>query len=184
MSVGPVQPGRAGPARSRRLPAHRRVLSGTGPGHGLRLLRYWSRASAGCGATASTGEHPPPADAAHDPPASGWTGNYPVRHLLGILSPGLVTGAADDDPSGIATYSTDPGGQFGYGQPWTAVWMLPLVSAVQEVRGRIGNITGQGPDGHLHRSDPGAGDSGWPPQGRQAAFATGGMACPPVAGCG
>src|SRR5271166_3537738 len=66
-----------------------------------------------------------------------------LRYLLGILGPGLVTGAADDDPSGIATY-TQTGAQFGYGQLWTALWMLPLVTGVQEACGRIGNITGQG----------------------------------------
>ena len=66
-----------------------------------------------------------------------------LRRLLGILGPGLVTGAADDDPSGIATYS-QTGAQFGYGQLWTAAWMLPLVIGVQEACGRIGNITGQG----------------------------------------
>lgn len=66
-----------------------------------------------------------------------------LRHLLGILGPGLITGAADDDPSGIATYS-QTGTQFGYGQLWTAFWMLPLVTGVQEACGRIGNITGQG----------------------------------------
>jgi NRAMP (natural resistance-associated macrophage protein)-like metal ion transporter len=65
------------------------------------------------------------------------------RHLLGILGPGLITGAADDDPSGIATYS-QTGAQFGYGQLWTALWMLPLVTGVQEACGRIGNVTGQG----------------------------------------
>ena len=77
------------------------------------------------------------------PPASGQTDKHRVRHLLGILGPGLVTGAADDDPSGIATYS-QTGAQFGYGQLWTALWMLPLVTGVQEACGRIGNITGQG----------------------------------------
>src|SRR5579864_7623070 len=76
------------------------------------------------------------------PPAAG-TGRSSLRHLLGILGPGLVTGAADDDPSGIATYS-QTGAQFGYGQLWTAAWMLPLVIGVQEACGRIGNITGQG----------------------------------------
>jgi len=65
------------------------------------------------------------------------------RHVLGILGPGLVTGAADDDPSGIATYS-QTGAQFGYGQLWTCVWMLPLMTGVQEACGRIGNITGKG----------------------------------------
>jgi len=68
---------------------------------------------------------------------------HQLRHLLGILGPGLVTGAADDDPSGIATYS-QTGAQFGYGQLWTAFWMLPLVTGVQEACGRIGNVTGQG----------------------------------------
>jgi NRAMP (natural resistance-associated macrophage protein)-like metal ion transporter len=66
-----------------------------------------------------------------------------LRYLIGILGPGLVTGAADDDPSGIATYS-QTGAQFGYGQLWTALWMLPLVTGVQEACGRIGNVTGKG----------------------------------------
>jgi NRAMP (natural resistance-associated macrophage protein)-like metal ion transporter len=82
----------------------------------------------------SPGPAPPPASGAEP---RGW------RHLLGILGPGLITGAADDDPSGIATYS-QTGAQFGYGQLWTALWMLPLVTGVQEACGRIGNITGQG----------------------------------------
>jgi NRAMP (natural resistance-associated macrophage protein)-like metal ion transporter len=76
------------------------------------------------------------------PPAAS-TARHPWRHLLGILGPGLVTGAADDDPSGIATYS-QTGAQFGYGQLWTALWMLPLVTGVQEACARIGNVTGQG----------------------------------------
>jgi NRAMP (natural resistance-associated macrophage protein)-like metal ion transporter len=59
------------------------------------------------------------------------------------LGPGLVTGAADDDPSGIATYS-QTGAQFGYGQLWTALWMLPLMTAVQEACARIGLVTGKG----------------------------------------
>ncbi len=66
-----------------------------------------------------------------------------LRRLIGILGPGLVTGAADDDPSGIATYS-QTGAQFGYGQLWTALWMLPLITGVQEACGRIGNVTGHG----------------------------------------
>ena len=76
------------------------------------------------------------------PPAVG-AGRHWLRYLLGILGPGLITGAADDDPSGIATY-TQTGAQFGYGQLWTALWMLPLVTGVQEACGRIGNITGKG----------------------------------------
>jgi NRAMP (natural resistance-associated macrophage protein)-like metal ion transporter len=66
-----------------------------------------------------------------------------LRYLIGVLGPGLVTGAADDDPSGIATYS-QTGAQFGYGQLWTALWMLPLVTGVQEACARIGNVTGKG----------------------------------------
>ncbi len=60
-----------------------------------------------------------------------------------FFGPGLTTGAADDDPSGIATYS-QTGAQFGYGQLWTVVYMLPLMIAVQEASARIGAVTGRG----------------------------------------
>ena len=63
--------------------------------------------------------------------------------LLSILGPGLTTGAADDDPSGIATYS-QTGAQFGYKQLWTALYMLPFMIAVQEACSRIGLVTGKG----------------------------------------
>ena len=59
------------------------------------------------------------------------------------LGPGLVTGAADDDPSGIATYS-QAGAQFGYGLLWTMVLTYPLMTAVQLVSARIGRVTGRG----------------------------------------
>jgi len=59
------------------------------------------------------------------------------------MGPGLTTGAADDDPSGIATYS-QTGAQFGYGQLWTALYMLPFMMAVQEACARIGLVTGKG----------------------------------------
>lgn len=62
---------------------------------------------------------------------------------LRILGPGLITGAADDDPSGIATYS-QTGAQFGYGQLWTVLFMYPLMTAVQEACARIGAVTGKG----------------------------------------
>jgi NRAMP (natural resistance-associated macrophage protein)-like metal ion transporter len=62
---------------------------------------------------------------------------------LTLLGPGLTTGAADDDPSGIATYS-QTGAQFGYGQLWTALYMLPFMTAVQEACARIGLVTGKG----------------------------------------
>ncbi len=70
-----------------------------------------------------------------------------VKHrfnrFLRIMGPGLITGAADDDPSGIATYA-QTGAQFGYGQLWTAVFMLPLQTAIQEACARIGAVTGKG----------------------------------------
>lgn len=59
------------------------------------------------------------------------------------LGPGLITGAADDDPSGIATYS-QTGAQFGYGQLWTALYMLPFLIAIQEACARIGAVSGKG----------------------------------------
>lgn len=65
------------------------------------------------------------------------------NRFLRILGPGLITGAADDDPSGIATYS-QTGAQFGYGQLWTAIFMLPFQTAVQEACARIGGVTGKG----------------------------------------
>lgn len=63
--------------------------------------------------------------------------------LLNILGPGLISGAADDDPSGIATYS-QTGAQFGFGQLWTALYQIPLLLAVQEACARIGSVTGKG----------------------------------------
>ena len=60
-----------------------------------------------------------------------------------ILGPGLITGAADDDPSGIATYS-QAGAAFGYAQLWTITLCLPLMIAVQEATARIGASTGKG----------------------------------------
>ncbi len=62
---------------------------------------------------------------------------------LGYLGPGVITGAADDDPSGVGTYS-QAGASFGTGQLWLAFYMLPMLIAVQEMCGRIGLITGKG----------------------------------------
>jgi NRAMP (natural resistance-associated macrophage protein)-like metal ion transporter len=59
------------------------------------------------------------------------------------LGPGLITGAADDDPSGIATYS-QAGAQFGFAMLWTVVFTLPLMVAIQIVSARIGHVTGHG----------------------------------------
>jgi NRAMP (natural resistance-associated macrophage protein)-like metal ion transporter len=66
-----------------------------------------------------------------------------IFRFLKILGPGLITGAADDDPSGIATYS-QTGAQFGFGQLWTALYQIPLLLAVQECCGRIGSVSGRG----------------------------------------
>jgi NRAMP (natural resistance-associated macrophage protein)-like metal ion transporter len=66
-----------------------------------------------------------------------------VKKVLGLLGPGLITGAADDDPSGIATYS-QAGAQSGYALLWTALFMLPLQIVVQESCARIGAVTGKG----------------------------------------
>jgi len=63
--------------------------------------------------------------------------------LMRLLGPGLITGAADDDPSGIATYS-QAGAAYGFGQLWTIVMCLPLMIAVQEACARIGSATSQG----------------------------------------
>ncbi len=65
------------------------------------------------------------------------------RQQLQRLGPGLITGAADDDPSGIATYS-QAGAQFGYSMLWTMVFTLPLMAAIQIVSARIGYVTGHG----------------------------------------
>jgi NRAMP (natural resistance-associated macrophage protein)-like metal ion transporter len=67
----------------------------------------------------------------------------PVSSLLRRLGPGLITGAADDDPSGIATYS-QVGAQFGYGLAWTMLFSLPFMTAIQEISGRIGCVSGRG----------------------------------------
>lgn len=66
-----------------------------------------------------------------------------IKRFFKILGPGIVTGAADDDPSGIATY-TQAGAQFGYGLLWSSLFMLPLMVAVQEACARIGAVTGKG----------------------------------------
>jgi len=66
-----------------------------------------------------------------------------IGRFLHILGPGIVTGAADDDPSGIATYS-QAGAQFGFQLPWTMLFTFPLMTAVQEACMRIGAVTGKG----------------------------------------
>jgi Mn2+/Fe2+ NRAMP family transporter len=75
------------------------------------------------------------------------------RRLLAALGPGLITGASDDDPSGIATYS-QAGAQFGYQLGWIMLFSWPLMCAIQEICARIGRVTGRGLGGNLHRHYP------------------------------
>src|SRR3954468_24724490 len=63
--------------------------------------------------------------------------------LLEKLGPGIITGAADDDPSGIATYSQG-GAQFGYGLLWTMLLTFPLMAAIQMLSAMVGRVTGRG----------------------------------------
>ena len=67
----------------------------------------------------------------------------PANILLRLLGPGLVTGAANDDPSGIATYS-QAGAQFGYALLWTVFLTTPFMIAIQLVSAQIGRVTGKG----------------------------------------
>lgn len=76
-----------------------------------------------------------------------------VRSLLRSLGPGIITGAADDDPSGIATYSV-AGAQLGTRLLWTALLTWPLMAAVQMMCARIGKVTGQGLAGNFKRKFP------------------------------
>ena len=84
--------------------------------------------------------------------ASGSSAEAPAnsRGILKSLGPGLVTGAADDDPSGIATYS-QVGAQFGYGLARTMLFSFPLMAVIQAVSARIGSVTGQGIAQNLRR---------------------------------
>ncbi len=75
------------------------------------------------------------------------------RSLLSLMGPGLITGASDDDPSGIATYS-QVGAQFGYGMLWTMLFSYPLMANIQEVAARIGRVTGHGLAGNMRRYYP------------------------------
>ncbi|MBN9459298.1 MAG: divalent metal cation transporter [Bosea sp.] len=73
--------------------------------------------------------------------------------LLKVLGPGLITGASDDDPSGIATYS-QAGAQFGFSITWTLLLTLPLMAVIQEIAGRIGRASGLGLAGVISKNFP------------------------------
>ena len=76
-----------------------------------------------------------------------------VRRFFASLGPGLITGAADDDPSGIATYSI-AGAQLGTAQLWTAFITWPFMACVQFMCARIGMVTGMGLGYSLRRKGP------------------------------
>lgn len=76
-----------------------------------------------------------------------------IRLGLRKLGPGLVTGAADDDPSGVATYS-QVGAQFGYGMGWAILFSYPLLASIQAISAEIGSVTGMGVAQNLRRHYP------------------------------
>ncbi|WP_375411798.1 NRAMP family divalent metal transporter [uncultured Bradyrhizobium sp.] len=73
-----------------------------------------------------------------------------IQDFLKSLGPGLITGASDDDPSGIGTYS-QAGAQLGYGIGWTMLLTFPLMAAIQEISARVGRVTGRGIAGNVCR---------------------------------
>ena len=85
------------------------------------------------------------------------TGELPGRqrrlNWRRVVGPGLITGASDDDPSGIATYS-QTGAQFGFALSWTMILTFPLMCAVQMISARIGRVTGRGLAGNIVRLYP------------------------------
>ena len=77
----------------------------------------------------------------------------PPRRFLQTFGPGLITGASDDDPSGIATYS-QVGAQFGFSVLWTMLFSYPLMAAIQEISARVGRVTGRGIAANLRQHYP------------------------------
>src|SRR2546423_4348234 len=90
--------------------------------------------------------HPP---RIRDPRTPHW------RRVLRLLGPGLITGASDDDPSGIATYSQG-GAQFGYSMTWLMLFSGPLRAAIQEIGARSGGVPGKGIAANLREHYPAA----------------------------
>lgn len=76
-----------------------------------------------------------------------------IRNWLRLLGPGLITGASDDDPSGVATYS-QAGARFGPGLLWTMALTFPLMVGIQEISARVGRVTGHGLARNLRRVCP------------------------------
>lgn len=89
-------------------------------------------------------------DATREPRVQKLT-SFRLRRFVSILGPGLITGASDDDPSGIGTYS-QAGAQLGFGVGWTMLLSYPLMTAIQEISARIGRVTGHGIAGNVCRN--------------------------------
>jgi Mn2+/Fe2+ NRAMP family transporter len=104
-----------------------------------------SAIAGGCG----FGDGMPAAQGKHDKPVK----TDPIRRFIGGLGPGLITGASDDDPSGIGTYS-QAGAQLGFSIGWTMLLTYPLMVAIQEISARLGRTTGHGIAGNLCRHYP------------------------------
>jgi NRAMP (natural resistance-associated macrophage protein)-like metal ion transporter len=90
---------------------------------------------------------------ASSPTRSSTRSRFYVVKLLLRLGPGLITGAADDDPSGIATYS-QVGAKFGYNMLWVMPFSYPLMAVIQEISARIGRVTGMGIAANIRRHYP------------------------------
>src|SRR3989344_5312568 len=73
-----------------------------------------------------------------------------IRYKFSRLGPGFITGAADDDPSGIATYSI-VGARFGYQLNFLSLFTIPMMTAIQEMCGRIGMVSGMGLSGVIKK---------------------------------
>ena len=106
-----------------RLAAHPLASSRAAPPLAARIAAHWGRLAAG------------------------------KRRLLGYFGAGWITGASDDDPSGIATYS-QAGAQFGYRMTWVMLFTWPLMAAIQEISARIGRVTGAGIAGNVRAFYP------------------------------
>ena len=100
---------------------------------------------------ASTGNHVKPGNKPAPKPKP--REPFSLNRFLKTLGPGLITGASDDDPSGIGTYS-QTGAQLGYGIGWTMLFTFPLMAAIQEISARVGRVTGHGISGNVCRHYP------------------------------
>jgi NRAMP (natural resistance-associated macrophage protein)-like metal ion transporter len=100
-------------------------------------------------------KHHPHKGVGNNKPASKAEPQQPfrLRNVAKALGPGLITGASDDDPSGIGTYS-QAGAQLGYGIGWTMLLTFPLMAAIQEISARVGRVTGHGIAGNVCRHYP------------------------------